>query len=192
MLFSWKATFQIHQRNMRTFRFLNGALSIIHKNTLKTDGRSANHGLTSSVKVATGVNLNIKIPSYQYRKSHYKDKTVGRFIFIMENSYTEQTETILRRGPFASVVILQDMGDDPYGWCFNKWQSLYRNMSRSWAFDTTELSRCKTGSYWLRWIYCMIAIFLCIGSFGFSVGAFKQAKQKYAIENTLSCVKFSG
>ena len=48
-----------------------------------------------------GVHLNIKMLSYQYRDSHYKDKMASRlfYMFIMEIPILGKTFFILRRGP---------------------------------------------------------------------------------------------
>ena len=44
--------------------------------------------------------LSIKMPSYQYRDSHYKDKTVSRLsIFIMEISIPIKVVFVLKQGP---------------------------------------------------------------------------------------------
>ena len=44
--------------------------------------------------------LNIEISSYQYKDSHYKDKTVSRpFYLYNENPIHEKTVFVLRRGP---------------------------------------------------------------------------------------------
>ena len=48
-----------------------------------------------------GGHLNIKMPSYQYRDSHVKDKTVSPTVLSLtwESPYLGKTVFILRRGP---------------------------------------------------------------------------------------------
>ena len=48
-----------------------------------------------------GGRLNIKMPSYQYRDSHVKDKTVSPTVLSLtwESPYMGKTVFILRRGP---------------------------------------------------------------------------------------------
>ena len=54
---------------------------------------------------ASGGRLNIKIPSYQYRDSHVKDKTVSPTVLSLtwESTYLGKTVFILRRGPVSLV-----------------------------------------------------------------------------------------
>ena len=56
----------------------------------------------------SGARLNIKMPSYQYRDSHVKAKTVSSTVLSLtwESPYLGKTVFILRRGPAGSEAYL--------------------------------------------------------------------------------------
>ena len=56
-------------------------------------------------KTSSGGRLNIKMPSYQYRDSHVKDKTVSPTVLSLtwESPYLGKMVFILRQGPVAYV-----------------------------------------------------------------------------------------
>ena len=60
-----------------------------------------NHVTNYVVRTDSGGRLNIKMPSYQYRDSHVKDKTVSPTVLSLtwESPYMGKTVFILRRGP---------------------------------------------------------------------------------------------
>ena len=55
-----------------------------------------------------GGRLNIKMPSYQYRDSHVKDKTVSPTVLssTWESPYLGKTVFILRRGPGQDIFFI--------------------------------------------------------------------------------------
>ena len=64
--------------------------------------------------MAPGGRLNIKMPSYQYKDSHVKDKTVWPTVLSLtwESPYLGKTVFILRRGPGRHWVgIIRDIKD---------------------------------------------------------------------------------
>ena len=67
-----------------------------------------------------GCRLNIKMPSYQHRDSHVKDKTVSPTVLSLtwESPYLGKTVFILRRGPacYFSNLISVDFNWS-YLWC---------------------------------------------------------------------------
>ena len=52
-----------------------------------------------SLRERAGDRLIIKMPSYQYRDSHVKDKTGSPTALSLTSPYLEKTVFILRRGP---------------------------------------------------------------------------------------------
>ena len=77
-------------------------------------------------KLWPGGHLNIKMPSYQYRDSHVKDKTVSPTVLSLtwESPYLGKTVFILRRGP--DVIIIFHV--KPY--LYNKCMKHLRNVPR--------------------------------------------------------------
>ena len=55
-----------------------------------------------------GDRLNIKMPSYQYRDSHVKDKTVSPTVLSLtwESPYLRKTVFILRRAPDGDGITM--------------------------------------------------------------------------------------
>ena len=62
----------------------------------------------SKVRKPPGGRLNIKMPSYQYRDPHVKDKTVSPTVLSLtwESPYLGKTVFILRRGPDSFIVTM--------------------------------------------------------------------------------------
>ena len=81
----------------------------------------------------SGGRLNIKMPSYQYRDSHVKDKTVSPTVLSLtwESPYPGKTVFILRRGPV---------------FCKNgfKWIQIYSTHNRTGRLLWGK----KTARYW--------------------------------------------
>ena len=65
----------------------------------------------------SGGRLNIKMPSYQYRDSHVKDKTVSPTVLSLtwESPYLEKTVFILRRGP-GDIIYPYPSGLHHWSW----------------------------------------------------------------------------
>ena len=56
----------------------------------------------------TGGRLNIKMPSYQYRDSHDKDKTVSRPSYLYhKNHHTWKDDLYIEAEPCGPVILLQ-------------------------------------------------------------------------------------
>ena len=81
-----------------------------------------------SMIIALG-RLNIKIPSYEYRKSHYTDKTVSRPSYLNNgNPILGKTVFILRQGPCD--IDLGDRIQNASLYCYSKQTHLeYRQTS---------------------------------------------------------------
>ena len=72
-------------------------------------------------KGQAGARLNIKLPSYQYRDSHGKEKrSHDRLIFDMGTPFTGKTVFILRWGPGSQQLMCE--------YCIYYWSSLYLRM----------------------------------------------------------------
>ena len=69
---------------------------------------------------ASGGRLNIKTPSYQYRHSRVKDKTVSSTVLSLTWEYMGKTVSILRQGPgglaWASRLLLLNAKLKHSGW----------------------------------------------------------------------------
>ena len=98
-----------------------------------------------------GGHLNIKMPSYQYRDSHVKDKTVSPTVLSLtwESPYLGKTVFILRRGaqgsttdgPVDNLLVYwkySDMGDLPIYW-------KYSDMGETELFNSDQ---CSTRTFW--------------------------------------------
>ena len=83
--------------------------------------------------------LNIKMPSYQYRHSHVKDKTVSPTVLSLtsESPYLGKTVFLLRRGPDL-LLPLVDLAHPVWG----RWHRVY---SESCGWDWP-----RRPSYWTR------------------------------------------
>ena len=81
--------------------------------------------------IQSGGRLNIKMPSYQYRDSHVKDKTVSPTVLSLtwESPYLGKMVFILRRGP--GLIIVQSVNSLSLGRCgcdFNKSGNFKHNL----------------------------------------------------------------
>ena len=108
-----------------------------------------------------GGRLNIKMPSYRYRDSHVKDKTVSPTVLSLtwESPYLGKTVFILRQGPVSWVTIVVSRLGGTAGWCSqNKSVAV---LSQSLSLDQVLACVC----WWqiavciLKWLKVFVSLF---------------------------------
>ena len=130
------------------------------------------HLLTNSKwLMETGGCLNMKMPSYQYRDSHVKDKTVSdRLILTWESPYLVKTVFILRRAqitrPSLALLILCCLKRNLQMWighCFLPnyllWCYLHTETTRACHNTNTIFQGTEIPIIKVRW-YCDYLIFM--------------------------------
>ena len=70
--------------------------------------------MTDAGNFHQGGRLNINMSSYQYRDSHFKDRTVSQTVLslTLESPHLGKTVFILRRGPGLQVAAVSHQSDD--------------------------------------------------------------------------------